>query len=232
MNTIKNQLYLNRYLKFINSRKLRTYIGYTENHHIVPKSMGGSKELSNMIKLSAREHFIAHWMLWKAYQNKEMTFAFWSMKMNPKEKRSFKLTSKTYSILKEQHSKLQSERIKIHNPMFNQTTKDKLRKSKTGTKASEETKLKMSIKQKGIKKSQETKLKMSLSSKGKPKSEEHKKSLSKNHCDVSGTNNPMYGRSAIKEKNLKWYTNGLENKFIPENTQPNGWYRGRTKVIS
>ena len=47
-----------------------------------------------------------------------------------------------------------------------------------------------------------------------------------------GKNNPMYGRSAIKEKNLKWYTNGLENKFIPENTQPNGWFRGRVKVIS
>ena len=232
MITIKNQLYLNRYLKFINSCKLRTYIGYTENHHIVPKSMGGSKELSNMIKLSAREHFIAHWMLWKAYQNKEMTFAFWSMKMNPKGKRSFKLTSKTYSILKEQHSKLQSERNKIDNPMFKQTAKDKLRKLKTGIKASKQTKLKMSIKRKGIKKSEETKLKMALSSKGKPKSEEHKKSLSENHCDVSGHNNPMYGRSAVREKNLKWYTNGLENKFISENTEPKGWYRGREKVIS
>jgi len=232
MNTIKNQLYLTRYSKFINSCKLRTYIGYTENHHILPKSMGGSNEPSNIIKLSAREHFIAHWMLWKAYQNKEMTFAFWSMKMSPKGKRTFKLTSKTYSILKEQHSKLQSERIKTYNPMFNQTIKDKLRKSKTGKKASEETKLKMSIKRKGIEKSEETKLKMSLSSKGKPKSEQHKKSLSKNHYDCSGINNPMYGRSAIKEKNLKWYTNGLENKFIPENTQPNEWYRGRVKVIS
>jgi len=232
MNTIKNQLYLTRYSTFINSCKLRTYIGYTENHHILPKSMGGSNEPSNMVKLSAREHFIAHWMLWKAYQNKEMTFAFWSMKMSPKGKRTFKLTSKTYSILKEQHSELQSERIKIYNPMFNQIIKDKLRKTKTGTKASEETKLKMSIAQKGVSKTKETKQKMSVASKCKPKSEQHKKSMSINHYDVSGKNNPMYGRSAIKEKNLKWYTNGLENKFIPENTQPNGWFRGRVKVIS
>jgi hypothetical protein len=232
MNTVKNQLYLNRYLKFINSCKLRTYIGYTENHHILPESMGGSNEPSNMIKLSAREHFIAHWMLWKAYQNKEMTFAFWCMKMNPKGKRAFKLTSKTYSILKEQHSKLQSERNKIDNPMFKQTVKDKLRKSKIGTKASEETKLKMSIKRKGIKKSEETKLKMSLSARNKPKNEEHKNNLKGPRPKISGENNPMHGRSAIKEKNLKWYTNGLENKFIPEDTQPNEWYRGRVKVIS
>jgi hypothetical protein len=38
----------------------------------------------------------------------------------------------------------------------------------------------------------------------------------------------MFGKSAIKEKNLKWYTNGVQNKFIPENTQEEGWQRGRT----
>ena len=41
-------------------------------------------------------------------------------------------------------------------------------------------------------------------------------------------NNPMYGKSAIKDRNLKWYTNGIENKFLSENTQPTGWIRGRT----
>ena len=40
----------------------------------------------------------------------------------------------------------------------------------------------------------------------------------------------MYGRSAITEKNLKWYTNGKENKYITEGTQPNGFVRGRTNL--
>lgn len=45
-----------------------------------------------------------------------------------------------------------------------------------------------------------------------------------------GSSNPMYGRSAIKEKNLKWYTNGIENKYITEGTEPYGWKRGRTNL--
>lgn len=46
--------------------------------------------------------------------------------------------------------------------------------------------------------------------------------------DKTGKNNPMYGRSAVKEKNLKWYTNGTENIYVTENTQPASFKRGRT----
>jgi hypothetical protein len=46
--------------------------------------------------------------------------------------------------------------------------------------------------------------------------------------DKSGKNNPMYGRSAVTEKNLKWYTNGLDNLYITEGTQPSDYRRGRT----
>lgn len=45
---------------------------------------------------------------------------------------------------------------------------------------------------------------------------------------VAGKNNGMYGRSAVKEKNLKWYTNGKDNLYITEGTQPQGYERGRT----
>jgi hypothetical protein len=44
----------------------------------------------------------------------------------------------------------------------------------------------------------------------------------------SGPNNPMYGRSAIKEKNLKWYTNGSQTIYCAEGSQPDGYVRGRT----
>lgn len=37
--------------------------GYSELHHEIPKSLGGSNEPSNLVRLSAREHFIAHAML-------------------------------------------------------------------------------------------------------------------------------------------------------------------------
>jgi hypothetical protein len=48
-------------------------------------------------------------------------------------------------------------------------------------------------------------------------------------CGV-GKKNSMYGRSAITEKNLKWYTNGKENKYITEGTQSDGFVRGRTNL--
>lgn len=47
---------------------------------------------------------------------------------------------------------------------------------------------------------------------------------------AKGKNNPMYGRSVIKDKNLKWYTNGFENKYMTEGTEPIGWRRGRTNL--
>jgi hypothetical protein len=61
----------------------------------------------------------------------------------------------------------------------------------------------------------------------KPKSEDHKMSMRLNHADVSGKNNPMYGRSIISERNLKWYTNGHEEVYVPEGEQPKNWYKGR-----
>jgi hypothetical protein len=40
-------------------------IGYSEKHHILPKCMGGTDESSNIVSLTAREHFIAHILLAK-----------------------------------------------------------------------------------------------------------------------------------------------------------------------
>jgi hypothetical protein len=40
-------------------------LGYVEKHHILPKCMGGTDEKSNLVFLSAREHYIAHQLLAK-----------------------------------------------------------------------------------------------------------------------------------------------------------------------
>lgn len=45
--------------------------------------------------------------------------------------------------------------------------------------------------------------------------------------DQTGKKNPMYGRSIIKEKNMKWYNNGSIDKMFIENNQPEGWLKGR-----
>ena len=63
--------YLDRYVKFISNICNHKNI-MTESHHILPKSMGGSDHITNLIDLTPRQHYLAHWMLWKAYKSKEM----------------------------------------------------------------------------------------------------------------------------------------------------------------
>lgn len=43
-----------------------------------------------------------------------------------------------------------------------------------------------------------------------------------------GANNPMFGRSAITEQRLRWYTDGNTTIYVTEGSQPKGFTRGRT----
>ena len=58
---------LKRYNNFIDSCKNQSIDTYCENHHIVPTSLGGSDDQINLVKLTARQHFIAHFMLSKIF---------------------------------------------------------------------------------------------------------------------------------------------------------------------
>lgn len=64
-----NPHYLKRYWNFIQTRIDKP--GYIEKHHICPKAQDlfpeHANESWNFIKLSAREHLIAHVLLWKAF---------------------------------------------------------------------------------------------------------------------------------------------------------------------
>ncbi|HET8688756.1 MAG TPA: HNH endonuclease signature motif containing protein [Methanosarcina sp.] len=55
---------------------------YKERHHIIPKSLGGDNSKENLVDLTAREHFICHWLLTKmvAGDNKrKMSYALHAM---------------------------------------------------------------------------------------------------------------------------------------------------------
>ena len=53
------------YYKIINNAKHRVTTGYTEKHHIIPRSLTGTDDDSNIVKLTAREHFVCHLLLTK-----------------------------------------------------------------------------------------------------------------------------------------------------------------------
>lgn len=55
------------YNDFIQKRKARKNIttDFYEEHHVIPKSLGGTNEKTNLVKLTPREHFFAHLLLAK-----------------------------------------------------------------------------------------------------------------------------------------------------------------------
>lgn len=108
----KNQNYLNRYIKLLANVPTIAADEYTEDHHYLPECMGGPDTPNNMITLPSRYHFLAHWMLWKAYDTDELAYAFWAMchqKKKGQENRYTKINSKTYAVLKAHRSKLIKE---------------------------------------------------------------------------------------------------------------------------
>lgn len=78
---------------------------YFEFHHILPKSLFPlwKKKESNIVALTAREHFFCHQLLTKIYPSKEMFYALRMMAMiNEKSnhKEHYKISSKEYEALK------------------------------------------------------------------------------------------------------------------------------------
>jgi hypothetical protein len=99
-----------------------------ERHHIVPRSLDGSDDLSNIAFISPREHFICHWLLTKIYPTGEehwkMINAFRMMRAENlnQQRYSTKITSRVYENLKKEYSALQSTRVSgENNPMYGRT---------------------------------------------------------------------------------------------------------------
>ena len=67
------------YHQIIERAATRQISGYSERHHIVPRCMGGCDNPTNLVALTAREHYIVHWLLWKIYRSSALAHAFFSM---------------------------------------------------------------------------------------------------------------------------------------------------------
>lgn len=116
-----NMHYKKRYDKFIELIKFkqnRVLDCYTERHHIIPRCIGGSDEPDNLVRLTLREHFLAHWLLWKAYPNSwKLASAFLQMNnKNPQlehiKGKQGRITSRVYENLKTNLYKRLSEHNK------------------------------------------------------------------------------------------------------------------------
>tara|TARA_B100000767_G_scaffold1502_1_gene1527 strand:+ start:144 stop:728 length:585 start_codon:yes stop_codon:yes gene_type:complete len=146
------------YISIISKAQSRNKLdGYIERHHIIPKSCGGSDDDSNMVALTAREHFLAHYCLWKfnvGQAKHKMAYAFSAMSMGRY------MNSRLYAECKKDFKLSKAHKIKIglvHK----------------GKKLSKAHKIKIAFSSKGKKHSDETKIKIGLSQKGRKRTPDH-----------------------------------------------------------
>ncbi len=86
--------------------------GYYESHHIIPASLGGTEDVSNRVLLTAKEHYIAHYLLTKFTKGRmyyKMVKAFDAMGMCGKNQtnnrhQTCRLFEKNRIIAAEAHS--------------------------------------------------------------------------------------------------------------------------------
>lgn len=115
--TNKYTTWYNNIIKHAQSRTI-SKDSYSEKHHIIPKSLGGNNKKDNLVYLTAREHFICHWLLTKMTtgENKtKMVHAVWMMVKSSKNQQRYKINSKAYELLKLKKSQ---SMMGENNPMY------------------------------------------------------------------------------------------------------------------
>lgn len=109
------------YNKIIKNRLENPLETYTEKHHIIPKSLGGNNKQTNLVKLSAREHYICHLLLTKIYntgiEHDKMIYAFLMMcnMKSSSQKRDFKVNSRLYEKRRIEYSQIMSKKKSVEN---------------------------------------------------------------------------------------------------------------------
>lgn len=109
--------------------------GYYEVHHIIPKSFGGADSKNNLVNLTAREHYIAHLLLWKmkfaGLYHSKMAYAMATFFHGTKYKRKFdlKMNSRMYESFKIDYA----DQVRIYqsgenNPFYGKKHSEETRK--------------------------------------------------------------------------------------------------------
>jgi len=190
----RNDFYFNRYLKTVGMLKNREFKEEEvfEKHHLVPKSLGGSNDPENILRIPARWHYHLHFCLWKCFSGK-MGIAFSNMTYT----RGFqeKLNAKQYELMqKDFHDYMSEINIGEKNPFYGKTHNEEVRK-----------KISENIKQAYI---DDPLLAKRLADKrrGRPLSEEHKAKL-RGYQPWLGKHHSEETKEKISKKNKKYYEN-------------------------
>lgn len=90
------------YESLISRAHVRTIEIYTESHHIIPRCVGGTDDVANLVRLTPEEHYLAHQLLVKIYpDNTKLISAAQMMVPN-------RPSNKLYGWLRRRYSKAKS----------------------------------------------------------------------------------------------------------------------------
>lgn len=153
---------------------------YYEIHHIVPRCMGGDDSSDNLVKLTAREHYVAHALLYYMHRTTKLAHAWFMMTRTSLSHNSNRdYTSRQYEEARKAHvaamKTYTGEKNNFYGKTHSETSKDKIRKGQIDyrNKNPDEyakiiSKLKTTASKtfKGVPKSQEQRDKIGMKSKG------------------------------------------------------------------
>lgn len=130
-----------------------------ETHHILPRCIGGSDNVENLVRLTPEEHYLAHLLLVKMYPG-EIKLVYAANIMSGYHSNG-KVTNKSFGWIRR---RLSNGKKGVPRPL---ECVEKMKRSLKGRKLSEDHKKKIGISGTGKKRSEETRRNISLGNTGK-----------------------------------------------------------------
>lgn len=172
------------YGQLIDRARGRMIEGYSELHHIVPRCLGGTNAKTNLVRLTAEEHYVAHQLLVKIHPGHFGLLG--AATMMASGSKMLRRNNKVYGWLRRRFAAHMSSRIVLPESIEKGAAKNRLKvRSRefkagvaafhTGRKRSEETRARMRVAQV---KGPEVRAKLSLAHMGKTFSSESRANMS------------------------------------------------------
>jgi len=180
------------------SNRIKDQEIFYEDHHILPKCLGGNNNKINRVLLTPKEHFICHKLLTFIFRNnRKIICAFHRMSTCKK----YHMSSRDYDYAK---NLFINSMIGDLNPSKNRNVAEKIKIGNIGKKRSFESKINYSNAKKGHIVSEETIQKIKIAKQSVNLSEKHKINIGKGLKnaykdnkivkDHHGNKNPMFGK--------------------------------------